>query len=87
MDEKILELYSWVLLGSQRVKVVKALNVPKTPMLIRKETQLNFGNVSNVLKVLSEKGIVVCLNPDSHLGKLYKLTEIGEKISEMLKNL
>lgn len=73
--------------SSQIIKIVNSLNVPKTPMIIRKKTQLNFGNVSNVLKALSNKGIVICLNPDDHLGKLYKLIEIGEKIQKKLKKL
>ena len=63
------------------------MSVPKTPVLIRKETHFNFGNVSNVLKLLRDKEIVKCINPEDHKGKLYKLTENGEKILKELKKL
>lgn len=87
MDKELLKLYSWVLAGSQRTKVIKNLEVPKTPMLIQKETKLNFGNVSNVLKSLREKNLVILLNPEDHLGKIYQLSELGEKVLNEVKKL
>ena len=54
----------------------------KTPSNIAKEIDLRTNHVSNVLKELKEKELVVCLNEDARKGRLYKNTELGIKILE-----
>lgn len=87
MDKDLLELYTWILAGSQRVKIIKVLDKPKTPLIIKKETDLDFGNVSNILKLFKDKGIVDIANPNSHLGRLYYLTEIGKELLKEVNNV
>jgi len=84
MTEIDWNLYSWVARGTQRRKVIEALNKPKIATEIRKETKLSISHVSKVLKSFKEKGIAECLNPETKLGKLYILTEMGKQIREEL---
>ena len=80
MDKKNLELISWVISGSQRTKIIKCLEKCKTPKMISLETNLSFSNVSNCLIDLKKKSLIECINPKSHLGRIYILTKVGEKI-------
>lgn len=84
MDKEFIKDYSWVKSGSQRIKIIISLIKPMTPKEIQKNTKLKFSNVSDCLKSLNEKKLVICLNPENHLGRLYVLTEEGEKIQNFL---
>ena len=75
-------LYSWVMRGKQRRIVIEAMNKPKMPSEIRKETKLSITHVSKVLKSFTEMGIAKCLTPDVRIGKIYALTERGKRIRE-----
>ena len=83
MKKEILSDYSWVIRGSQRILILNALKTAQTPNQIQKETKLKFSNVSDGLKKMVEKNIVVCLNPDERMGRIYKLTEKGEEILKL----
>jgi len=80
------EDYSWVMRGSQRRKVMKALNKPKLPTELKAETKMSLTNVSKVLKSFEKRGLVKCLTPHLKTGKIYELTERGKKIrKEMVR--
>ncbi len=49
------ELFGWVARGRQRRKVITAMDKPKIPSEIRRDTQLSITHVSNVLKAFVEK--------------------------------
>lgn len=76
--------YSWVIRGSQRRKVFKSLNKAKIPTQIKEETKLSLNNVSDVLRNLSDKGLVKCLNPEEKTGRFYELTQKGLKVRDEL---
>jgi DNA-binding MarR family transcriptional regulator len=79
-------LYSWVARGKQRRIVIEAMNKPKMPSEIRKETKLSITHVSKILKLFTEMGIAKCLTPDVRIGKIFILTEMGKRIrAEMFK--
>jgi DNA-binding MarR family transcriptional regulator len=84
MDNGNWELYSWVIRGSQRRKVIIALGKPKIPTEIKREVKMSMTNVSKVLKEFKKKGLVRCLTPDERTGKIYELTEAGRKIREKM---
>jgi len=84
MESDLISYYSWVLSGSQRIKIIKVLTKPKTPKIISKETNLKFSNVSDCLRALVERKLVKCLNPKNHLGRLYELTSLGKKVLKEL---
>lgn len=81
----------WILFGSviaspHKTSIMKLIKErPLTPTQIQKETKLNLSHISKLLKGLREKGIVECLNPSQHKGKLYILTERGLWICNQLE--
>ena len=78
------ELYSWIVRGSQRKKIITALSKPKIPTEIKNETKLSIAHVSNVLKQFQEKTIADCLTPEVHSGKIYALTKKGMVVREQI---
>ncbi|MCX6817301.1 MAG: ArsR family transcriptional regulator [Candidatus Aenigmarchaeota archaeon] len=78
------ELYSWLVRGSQRKAIIEALEKPKIPSQIRNDTKLSIANVSKILKLFVDNGIAECLNPNTKMGKLYKLTPKGQALREEL---
>jgi len=54
----------------------------KTPSEISRQTGIHKGNVSKVLGELQKKGFVVCLNPSSKKGRLYRLTNDGQNVAK-----
>ncbi len=82
------ELYSWVMRGSQRRKILKALNKPMLPTELKGKAGMSLTNVSKTLKSFEVKGIVQCLTPHNKTGKIYGLTERGKKLrEEMLREV
>lgn len=85
MEVKTAEKIGWVKLSQHRKKVIMNLSDKlKIPTEISRSTGLSKSEVSRVLKDLKEKGIVVCLNEESHRGRIYCLTSVG---SEILKHI
>jgi DNA-binding MarR family transcriptional regulator len=84
MDDKGWELYSWVIRGNQRRKVIMVLGKPKIPTEIKSEAKMSMTNVSKILKEFRKKGLVRCLTPSVRTGKLYELTEAGRKIRDKM---
>ena len=78
----MLEELSFVKASSYRKKVLKSLGHPKTPTQIADELKIHRNNISNTLKELKQYGLVECINPEVRKGKLYRLTDKGEKISK-----
>ena len=76
--------YYWVIRGSQKKKIIKAINKPKIPTEIKEETKLSLNNVSDVLREFKKKKIVKCLNSKEKTGRLYELTPKGMRIREMV---
>ncbi len=76
--------YPWIIKGSQRTKILKAMNKPKIPTQIKNDTDLALNNVSDILREFRKKKIAKCLNPKEKTGRIYKLTPKGLRIREML---
>lgn len=84
MKKENIELYSWVVRGTQRTAILKSIDKPKTPKQISQQTNIKFSNVSDVLRALSDKGLVICLNPKDKTGRLYELSKKGTEICREL---
>lgn len=64
-----------------RLQILRLLsNGPKTPRELVDSLKIHFSQVSFVLSQLSDRKIVVCLNPKAVKGKLYDLTDKGKGI-------
>tara|TARA_Y100000310_G_C20094431_1_gene539802 strand:- start:7 stop:267 length:261 start_codon:yes stop_codon:yes gene_type:complete len=84
MNKEELKLYSWVVRGSQRTKVLKAFNGHITPTQVKNVTKLGLNNVSDILRLFVKMNLAICLNEDEKLGRIYELTDIGKKIKGKL---
>lgn len=92
-DLKTKSLLYWILLGSQRRKVLK--NFPEKPItaeelrkIINDKTplRLSLREISRHLTSFAEKGLIKCLNPDAPYNRYYSITAIGEKIRKQISN-
>lgn len=75
---------SWVQRGSRRKKVIEAMNRPKTPTEIKKETKLTLSDASKTIIELVKRGIAKCLTPDEPLSRFYTLTGRGKAVRKKL---
>ena len=83
-SEKI--IIEFIKLSKNREKVIKALEGETLkPTDISKKTGIHRNNVSRVLSQLREKELVRLLNPENKRGRLYELTDYGEKILNLMK--
>lgn len=87
MENEIAKICAWLMSGSRRLKIFKTLETPKIPKFIQQETKLPFSNVSEGLTILMNKNLVECINPEDKVGRMYKLTELGEKVMEEIKKI
>ena len=64
-----------------RMKVIKSLdgNV-KIPSEIANDTEIFQNHISNTIRQLREHKLIECINPEVKKGRLYRLTDRGEKI-------
>lgn len=92
MSNNITENKLWSMIGyleasKARKKTIRTIGTEKykMPSDICKETDLTSSQVSNALKDLKSKGLVVCLNESVTKGKLYKCTELGLEILKKLQ--
>ena len=86
MDKQTLVLKTQIELSTQRVRVLKAFENEdyQRPIQIAKKLDLHPSAVSNNLKKLRENGFVYIINPDYHIPRLYRLTEKGKNILNLL---
>ena len=64
-----------------RQKVLSCLKgKTMTPSEISEQVGIRLNLVSMVLTKLKENGLATCLNEQNKRGRLYELTELGEKV-------
>ena len=78
-DEMLTEI-SYVKISKYRSKVMKSLDGDvKIPTAIAKDSEIRPNHISKVLAELKEHELVECINPEVRKGRLYRLTNKGEK--------
>lgn len=85
MKKEDIRLYSWVIRGKQRISIIRAMSKPLTPTQIKKLTGFGLNNVSDILRLFAEKEIDRCLNEEDRLGRIYILTQKGEKLKKIIE--
>lgn len=73
-------LYSFVVRGRNRKRVLLAFNKPMTPTEIKEKTKVSLSHISHALRILKSKKLVKCINEKAKVGRIYKLTPIGKDI-------
>lgn len=85
LSDDELDKYGFVTSSSRRRSVVNGLhNDPGTPKEIANRTEISLSHVSNILSDLADEGIVLCVNPDRKRGRVYRLTEVGDRVATKL---
>ena len=85
MNNEILGKKGYVEASTYRTKVVKSLgDNPNTPKKIAKDCGIRMNHISNILSQLKNKGIVYCVYEEDRIGRIYRMTEVGESIYEVL---
>ena len=86
LSDQLLKEYGYVTASKYRTKVMKSLDgETKIPSKIAKDANIRQNHISAILKQLKEHELVECINPEVKKGRIYKLTENGEKIIFKLK--
>lgn len=78
---------TYLVRSRKRIELFKLLEKPKTPTQLSKFMKSSLPNVSLKLRDLSERGLVICINPEDRKGRIYQLTEKGNKVLEELKGM
>ena len=85
-EKKIWDKYGFIEASDVRKKIALQLSEePCTPTKIAESEGFSLSHVSQKLKELSKEEIVECVNPKRRKGRLYALTEVGEKATNKLK--
>ncbi|MBR0271037.1 MAG: transcriptional regulator [Methanobrevibacter sp.] len=84
-DEEFLELVAYVRASNRRKDIIKFLSYDlKTPTEIGDALDIRTNHISNILADLRKKNLVVCATPNVRKGRLYKLTDNGNKVLKYL---
>jgi len=72
--------YSFVVRGKQRRMIILLMDRGKTPTELKRESGLNFNNVSRVLVQFEKNKLAKCLTPNQEVGRVYALTLRGRMV-------
>ena len=78
------DLISFVIRGKIRKKVLLNLDKPLTPTQLSEKIKTHRSTTSRTLLELEEKGLVKCITPKEKMGRLYSLTNNGEKTLKIM---
>ena len=85
LSDEMLSEISYVEISKYRLKVMKTLDSEvKIPTQIAKDSGIRTNHISKVLAELKAHELVECINPEVRKGRLYRLTDKGEKIVDSL---
>lgn len=82
-------LFAWIVSGTRRTAILKALEKPMPPCQIHKKSKdysqkISLNHTSDTLIAFQKKGLAICLNPQNKRGRIYQLTQAGEEIRQVL---
>ena len=87
LSDEMLKEIGYVKISSYRTKVMKSLEDDvKIPSKIAEDSEIKQNHISKVLSELKAHEMVECINPEVRKGRLYRLTDKGEKITKNLIN-
>ena len=80
--------HAYVSASNYREKVMNVLygNDVLMPKQIAEYSDILPNHISKVLRELSDNNLIVCINPESRKGRLYKLTPFGNNVCNALRN-
>ena len=76
-------LFAWVKRGSKRKIVLETIQKSTNPLTtneIKIICLIPISQCSLLVKQLEEKELIQCLNSNDKIGKLYKMTKLGNEV-------
>ena len=81
LSDEMLKEMSYVNISKYRTKVMKSLDGEVLiPSQIARNSGIRTNHISKVLSELKAHELVECINPEVKKGRLYRLTDKGEKL-------
>jgi len=85
-EDEIIKEVAYVGISKVRSNVLKFLGEDlRYPSQIAKELDIRIQHVSTALKELKEKELVECINEDVKVGRLYRTTNKGKQVINLIK--
>jgi len=86
-NDELLKLTSYVQISKYREKTLKSIGDDvKIPTNIAQDSGIRTNHISKVLSELKNKDIVECINEEARKGRLYRLTDTGKDVLEIIKD-
>ena len=86
-NDELLKLTSYVQISKYREKTLKSIGDDvKIPTNIAQDSGIRTNHISKVLSELKSKDIVECINEEARKGRLYRLTDTGKDVLEVIKD-
>ena len=85
-DNALIKTISYIKRSRNRINIVLLLGENfKIPSELARDMNLKISQISAILSDLKKEGIVVCINEEEKVGRIYKLTEKGKNAYEIIK--
>lgn len=86
MDEpKLFELLGYIKISPYRTNTLKSIGDDlKMPSEIARDIGISTSQVSSALSDLKNQNLVICVNEEVRKGRLYKCTDLGLKLIDLL---
>lgn len=86
MKQKIIDGFSYIKASTTRKKILLALDENiLIPSEIAKITNVSPAHTSRGLRELQDNNLILCLNPEKRVGKLFVTTELGKSVLKCVK--
>ena len=86
MEKHLFDAYSSIISSEAKINIILVLHKKiLTPKRISQLTNKRINHISTYLTQLKKNNIVICLNEEMKKGRLYKLTELGNKVEGELR--
>lgn len=86
-SDEIIILKNYIQRSQYRERALQSIkNGFENPTLIAKDSGINKSHISRTLAELLDKKLVKLLNPESKKGRIYVITELGDKVLFSVKN-
>ena len=82
---EILDLVGFVKISQYRINTLKFIgDGMKMPVEIGKHLNIRTSHASNILRTLSDNGLVRCTTPKRKKGRLYETTDLAKEVMKYL---
>jgi predicted transcriptional regulator len=81
--------FAWIKRGNRRKEVLKLFAKSKNPLSssdVKNNLNISLPQVSLIIKEMSGRNLLNCLNPEDKIGKIYVISQKGEIIQNELQN-